>query len=345
MTIVRRNFNNMLIERAALVLICLNFVITVNSDCGCGKTTRDERAKKYERSIDDDESINTDKWKSAKEFDKMSLIPGGKYFVGTNEEVFKSDHEGPEREVEIKQFYLDKFAVSNADFKEFVEATGYKTEAEKFEDSFVFKLLLSEETQQEYEDFRVAAAPWWYKIKGADWKHPEGPESNIEDRMNHPVIHVSWNDAVKYCSWKNKRLPTEVEHEIACRGGKRGKLFPWGNKLMPNDVHLMNIWQGEFPHTNTAEDGYIATSPVDEFRQNDYDLYSIIGNVWEWTSDYWEEKDKTKEDPGTRNRARKGGSYLCHKSYCYRYRCAARSENTEDSSAGNLGFRCAKDFE
>lgn len=182
----------------------------------------------------------------------------------------------------------------------------------------------------------------WYKIKGASWKNPEGPESNIDDRLTHPVIHVSWKDAVNYCQWKNKRLPSEAEYEAACRGGKRGKLFPWGNKLMPKDEHRMNIWQGEFPDDNTAEDGFIGTCPVDQFHPNDFDLYNIVGNVWEWTSDLWDAKDEGKENP---NRTKKGGSFLCHKSYCYRYRCAARSENTEDSSAGNLGFRCAKDFQ
>lgn len=176
-------------------------------DCGCSKTSRN--AQKPEGS-NENEPIDTEKWKSAKEYEKMSLIPGGKYFVGTNEVIFEDDKEGPEREVEVKQFYLDKYSVSNADFKEFVDATGYKTEAEGFGDSFIFKMLLSEEVQEKYVDFRVAAAPWWYKVNGTDWRHPEGTESNIIERMDHPVIHVSWNDAVKYCAWKNKRFESLI---------------------------------------------------------------------------------------------------------------------------------------
>jgi len=323
----------------SFLIILFLFVIffnEVNSDCGCSKTSREDRASKYEREAETDlpESV----FQHSSGFDKMSLIPGGTVTVGTNEPIFEEDNEGPEREVEVTKFYLDKFAVSNSDFKEFITKTGYVTEAEKFGDSFVFKSLLSKEVQDEYVDFRVLKAPWWYKVKGVSWKSPEGPGSTIDDRLNHPVVHVSWNDAKSYCVWKSKRLPTENEWEKACRGGKKRKLFPWGNKLMPNDKHWMNIWQGEFPDNNTAEDGDVATCAVDKFRQNDYDLYNVVGNVWEWTSDLWNEK---AVDSG---RTKKGGSYLCHKSYCYRYRCAARSQNTQDSSAGNLSFRCAKDF-
>lgn len=236
---------------------------------------------------------------------------------------------------------MDKYEVSNSDFEEFVKSTNYVTEAEKFGDSFVFQMFLTEQVKSKLQDSRVAQAPWWYKVKKVDWRHPEGEDSNIADRMDHPVIHVSWNDATAYCKWNDKRLPTEVEYEVACRGGRRDKLFPWGSKMNPKGEHWMNIWQGEFPDTNTAEDGYISTCPVNKFPQNKFDLYNIIGNVWEWTSDLWDETEADKPNP---NRVKKGGSFLCHKSYCYRYRCAARSQNTQDSSAGNLGFRCAKDF-
>jgi sulfatase modifying factor 1 len=161
--------------------------------------------------------------------------------------------------------------------------------------------------------------------------------------MNHPVLHVSYNDASAYCEWRNKRLPTEAEWEVACRGGKKGRLFPWGNKEMPKNEHRMNIWQGDnFPDENLAEDGFVGTCPVDHFRQNDYDLYNIVGNAWEWTSDLWDKSQINSDNP---ERVKKGGSYMCHASYCFRYRCAARSQNTQDSSSGNLSFRCAKDFE
>lgn len=337
----------MFLEKFVVLLIILGILNEVSSDCGCSKTSREERAKKYERVEDAEKVIDGDTepdsiLKHASDYDKMSLIPGGKYFIGTNDVVFESDREGPEREVEIEKYYLDKYEVSNGDFKEFVTKTGYVSEAEIFGDSFVFKILISSETQQEYEDFRVLQAPWWYKVKEVNWKQPEGAGSSVDDRLNHPVVHVSWNDAVAYCEFRNKRLPTEAEWEAACRGGKKRKLFPWGNKLMPNDHHWMNIWQGEFPDKNTAEDGAISTCPVDKFRQNDFDLYNIVGNAWEWTSDLWNESDSTKENP---DRVKKGGSYLCHKSYCYRYRCAARSQNSQDSSAGNLSFRCAKNFD
>lgn len=327
-----------------LFYFILNFVLSnyVKSDCGCDKTSREERAAKYERHYEKTEGDESNLLNLMhKTVENMSLIPGGNYFVGTNDPYFHADKEGPEREVSVKEFYLDKYEVSNSDFEEFVESTNYVTEAEKFGDSFVFQMFLSKEVREEFVDQTVAQAPWWYKMKRVDWRHPEGEDSDIKDRMDHPVIHVSWNDANEYCKWKNKRLPTEVEFEVACRGGRRDKLFPWGSKLNPKGEHWMNIWQGEFPETNTAEDGFVGTCPVTKFPQNKYDLYNIIGNVWEWTADLWDESEKDKTNP---NRVKKGGSYLCHKSYCYRYRCAARSQNTEDSSAGNLGFRCAQDF-
>ena len=327
-----------------ILTFLLGAVNEINSECGCSQTNREERAKKYERTDEANENHFESVLSHAKDFDKMSLIPGGKYFIGTNEQVFETDREGPEREVEIKKFYIDKYEVSNQDFEDFVKDTGYVTEAETFGDSFVFKILISPEVQKEYEDFRVAQAPWWYKVKDVNWKQPEGKGSDIKDRMNHPVVHVSWNDAVAFCKSKTKRLPTEAEWEAACRGGKKRKLFPWGNLLMPNDKHFMNIWQGAFPDTNTNDDGEISTCAVDKYRQNDFDLYNMVGNAWEWTSDLWNDLNVAKE-PENPERTKKGGSYLCHKSYCYRYRCAARSQNSQDSSAGNLSFRCAKDFE
>ncbi|XP_055903692.1 formylglycine-generating enzyme [Eupeodes corollae] len=316
-------------------------------DCGCNSLNRQAPQIKSDNlneghcsSSQNAEDGFCEKSNESTKFHDMSLIPGGEYQIGTNSPHFPADNESPEYDVQITDFYMDKYEVSNRKFMEFVKATKYVTETEKFGDSFVFKTFLTEELRKEYNDFRVASAPWWYKVKGVDWKHPYGPETDTKDILDHPVVHVTWNDAVAYCTWEGKRLPTEPEWEAACRGGKKRKLFPWGSKLMPKGEHWVNIWQGEFPDNNTREDGYAGTCPVTSFRQNIFDMHNIVGNVWEWTSDLWDENDRSQPP----NRVKKGGSYLCHESYCYRYRCAARSQNTEDSSAGNLGFRCAKNL-
>ncbi|CAF4899011.1 unnamed protein product [Pieris macdunnoughi] len=266
---------------------------------------------------------------------QMILIPGGYYQVGTDDIVIEADKEGPKHLVELKSFYLDKYEVSNKDFYAFTKSTEYKTEAETFGDSFVFTLFLNNTFKEKLKDFRVAQAPWWYKVSNTSWYHPFGPDSNNSEIMDHPVIHVSWNDAKAYCIWKGLRLPTEEEWEAACRGGHKDTKYPWGDKLFPNKKHMANIWQGTFPHHNSAKDGYIGTNPVHLFPQNDFGLHNMAGNVWEWTDSVWS-KDTPLE------KVKRGGSYLCHLSYCYRYRCSARSHNTDDSSAGNLGFRCAK---
>uniref|UniRef100_A0A8B9S8W6 Formylglycine-generating enzyme n=1 Tax=Apteryx owenii TaxID=8824 RepID=A0A8B9S8W6_APTOW len=280
--------------------------------------------------------------------ERMVAIPGGVFTMGTDEPEIQQDGEWPARRVHVNSFYMDQYEVSNEDFEIFVNSTGYVTEAEKFGDSFVFEGMLSEEVKAEIHQ-AVAAAPWWLPVKGANWKHPEGPDSNILKRMDHPVLHVSWNDALAFCTWAGKRLPTEAEWEYSCRGGLENRLFPWGNKLQPKGQHYVNIWQGVFPTSNTAEDGYKGTAPVTAFPPNGYGLYNIVGNAWEWTSDWWvvhhsaDEAHNPKGPSSGTDKVKKGGSYMCHKSYCYRYRCAARSQNTPDSSASNLGFRCAAD--
>ncbi|XP_054832210.1 formylglycine-generating enzyme [Eublepharis macularius] len=279
---------------------------------------------------------------------QMALIPAGVFTMGTDEPAIQQDGEWPARRVHVGSFYMDRYEVSNAEFEKFVNATGYLTEAERFGDSFVFEGMLSEQVKTGIQQ-AVAAAPWWMPVKGANWRHPEGPDSDISNRIDHPVLHVSWNDAVAFCTWAGKRLPTEAEWEYSCRGGLENRLFPWGNKLHPRGQHYANIWQGEFPASNTEEDGYKGTAPVTAFPPNGYGLYNMVGNSWEWTSDWWavnhsaDETYNPKGPPTGTDRVKKGGSYMCHKSYCYRYRCAARSQNTPDSSASNLGFRCAAD--
>lgn len=330
-----------------LILLILFYTSPVLMDCGCNKAKRD-KSLNIEKPVEGEEDKNFQRLVDLIHHDssneeiqeEMSLIPAGEYVIGTSTPIFASDREH-ERRIDINKFYLDKYQVSNEAFMKFTGETSYKTEAETFGDSFVFQGFLSAEVQDKYQAFRVAAAPWWYKINGSNWQHPEGPGSDINERLNHPVLHVSYRDAQAYCKWRNKRLPSEAEWEVACRGGKVNKLYPWGNKMMPQGKHWMNIWQGTFPEENKGEDGYVGTCPVDLFRQNDFDLYNMVGNVWEWTTDLWDSRDEGTDNP---NRVRKGGSYLCHESYCYRYRCAARSQNTEDSSSGNFGFRCAKDF-
>ncbi|CAG06727.1 unnamed protein product, partial [Tetraodon nigroviridis] len=275
----------------------------------------------------------------------MVLVPGGAFLMGTDDPGIPADGESPQRLVYVDSFYMDTHEVTNRQFQMFVNATGYVTEAEKFGDSFVFEGILSDKVKKEITQ-AVAAAPWWLPVKGANWKHPEGLGSSITDRLDHPVLHVSWTDARTYCSWLDKRLPTEAEWECACRGGLKDRLYPWGNKLNPKGKHYANLWQGDFPNYNTGEDGFVKTSPVMSFPPNGFGLYDIVGNVWEWTSDWWTvhhsaENQSNPTGPQSGNdKVKKGGSYMCHKSYCYRYRCAARSQNTPDSSASNLGFRC-----
>lgn len=285
----------------------------------------------------------------AEMLERMIALPGGCFLMGTDyAEAFKDDGEGPVREVTIDPFRIDRYPVTNTLFSKFVKATGYKTEAERFGWSFVFWSLVPKDRFNELVEDTVAAAPWWCKVPGARWNRPEGPGSDLANREDHPVVHISWNDAEAFCRWSGQRLPTEAEWEYAARGGLVQKLYPWGDQLRPGGKHLCNIWQGEFPKVDTGEDGYAGTSPVDAFPPNGFGLYSVTGNAWELCADWFDtefHRTATRENPkgpptGT-NRVMKGGSFLCHKSYCNRYRVAARSSNTPDSSTSNMGFRCA----
>ncbi len=281
----------------------------------------------------------------------MVELPGGTFLMGTEDrEGFPADGEGPIRPVTLDPFWIDGYSVRNRDFAAFIAASGYKTEAERFGWSFVFAGDLPDAGSSVPAADSVTGVDWWKRIYGATWNHPEGPASDIASRAEHPVVQVSWNDAAAYARWAGKRLPTEAEWEFAARGGLEQNLYPWGNELTPGGQHRCNIWQGEFPHTNTAADGFASTAPAGAFPANGYGIYGIVGNVWEWCGDWFDQRHHQLATtinplgPSTGvARVMKGGSYLCHKSYCNRYRVAARSSNTPDSATTNIGFRCVRD--
>jgi formylglycine-generating enzyme required for sulfatase activity len=270
----------------------------------------------------------------------MRLISGGAFLMG-------SETDPPVHRVEVAAFYVDITCVTNEQFNQFVNATRYKTDAERFGWGFVFVGHLSRAEQAKHVRWRVLESEWWCRVEGATWRHPEGPGSNIKKRWQHPVVQVSWDDANAYAEWAGKRLPTEAEWEFAARGGLVQKPFPWGDELAPGGKHMMNVWQGVFPTLNTEADGYYGTAPVKSFKPNGYGLYNMTGNVWEWCWD-WFGPDYYRVSPqlnprgpseGER-RVMRGGSYLCHHSYCNRYRTDARYCNTPTARRG--GFRCVK---
>jgi sulfatase modifying factor 1 len=273
---------------------------------------------------------------------------GGTFWMGSNDIRFPDDGEGPVRHVTVSEFAIACHAVSNLQFGDFVRATGYTTDAERYGWSFVFEGFLPEDVKLKVGS-RAADTPWWLPVPHTYWAQPEGPLSTILGRTDHPVVHVSWNDAQAYCRWSGTRLPTEAEWEIAARGGLDQAAYPWGDELTPAGEHRCNIWQGRFPDRNTAEDGYAGTAPVHAFKPNGYGLHNMAGNVWEWCEDYFSHQyhrfaaveNPLQSEPAP-NRSLRGGSFLCHESYCNRYRVAARSSNTSDSSASNIGFRVVR---
>lgn len=277
----------------------------------------------------------------------MIKLDGGRFLMGTESpEAFPADGEGPVREVTVDGIWMDSRPVSNEQFREFARATGYKTESERYGWSFVFHSHIAPELVED----RAGGVTWWCKVSEAHWAKPEGPDSSVDSRLHFPATHISWNDAAAYAKWAGKRLPTEAEWEYASRGGLEQKTYPWGDELTPGGVHLCNVWQGEFPHVDTGEDGWTAVAPADAFPANGYGLYGITGNAWEWCSDWFHPAwhvTATRVNPAGpptgKTRVMKGGSYLCHRSYCNRYRVAARTSNTPDSATTNISFRCVRD--
>ncbi|MBB6402819.1 formylglycine-generating enzyme family protein [Arthrobacter sp. AZCC_0090] len=273
------------------------------------------------------------------------LIPGGAFAMGDAfGEGYPADGEGPVHDVHLDAFRIDATAVTNRMFATFAQDTGYRTEAEEYGTSAVFHLLVK---APESEILGAAAgAPWWLNVRGADWAHPAGPDSHWSTTPEHPVVHVSHHDALAYCAWAGRRLPTEAEWEYSARGGLAGKRYAWGDDLTPEGEHRCNIWQGTFPTLNTEEDGHLGAAAVKSFPPNGYGLYEVAGNVWEWCADWFLPKyyrnSRAHNPQGPTigaGRVMRGGSYLCHDSYCNRYRVAARTSNTPDSSSGNCGFR------
>ncbi|WUD63508.1 formylglycine-generating enzyme family protein (plasmid) [Nocardia sp. NBC_00511] len=268
-----------------------------------------------------------------------ALIPlsGGEFRMGSEDtDSYPADGEGPVRPVRVAQFAIAAHTVTTAQFAQFVTATGYLTDAERYGWSFVFAGLLPASLRRGAH--RPEATPWWCAVDGATWHAPEGPGSDIDERGDHPVVHVSWHDAQAYCGWAGVRLPTEAEWEYAARGGLDQARYPWGEEPESRNGYRANIFRGSFPVRNTAADGYAGTAPVDAFAPNAFGLYNTVGNVWEWCADRW--STPTHEPDETR--VLRGGSYLCHDSYCNRYRVAARIHNSPESSSGNTGFRVAR---
>ena len=274
------------------------------------------------------------------------VLDGGEFAMGDGTgDGNAGDGETPVHRVRLAPYSIDASSVTNADFERFVEATGYRTEAEIFGFSAVFHLALAAEPDEVMGP--AAGTPWWAGVRGADWRHPGGSRSDLDGLDDHPVVHVSWNDAVAYCRWAGRRLPTEAEWEFASRGGLEGARYPWGDDLRGDDGGWRcNIWQGQFPGVNTEDDGYLTTAPVRSFEPNGFGLWQTVGNVWEWCADWFGPRyykfspDADPQGPSLgAARVMRGGSYLCHDSYCNRYRNSARSSNTPESSMGNTGFR------
>lgn len=312
----------------------------------------------------------------------MVYIPGGKFTMGSSEEYAEKD-EGPEVLVKVDSFFMDETEVTNAQFKAFVDETGYITVSERPVDWNQIKNDLPEGTPKPHDSLLqpgslVFSPPphavnlndysqWWLWVNGADWKHPQGPNSNIEGKDNHPVVHIAYEDAEAYAKWAGKRLPTEAEWEFASRGSDNRNQFVWGKELTPQGTYLANFFQGDFPHKNTQKDGFETSAPVKSYTENIFGLYDMIGNVWEWTSDWYRPDTKkmylangtklcynptgpdSSYDPNdpysTQKRVIKGGSFLCSEQYCSNYRSTSRMATSTDSGQNHLGFRCVKDIE
>jgi formylglycine-generating enzyme len=306
----------------------------------------------------------------------MVLVQSGTFDMGADNNQASPD-EYPKHTVIVNSFYMDATEVTNAQFEKFITATGYKTTAERNPDWEELKKTVPPGTPKPADSLLQAASlvfkqstrpvpltdytQWWSWVSGADWKHPQGPASNITGKENYPVVHVSWDDAMAYCKWAGKRLPTEAEWEFAARGGLKNNIYPWGNEHVNTGKPKANSWEGKFPYLNEKKDGFITAAPVKTYLPNGYGLYDMAGNVWEWCSDlYNQDYYKTLEGKTTLNptgaaksfdadepyaikRTLRGGSFLCNDSYCSGYRVARRMKSSPDTGLEHTGFRCVKD--
>jgi formylglycine-generating enzyme required for sulfatase activity len=300
-------------------------------------------------------------------FENMAWIAGGTFLMGSNDHY---PEEAPAHTVTVDPFWMDRFAVTNAQFSRFVESTGYVTLAEQAPDAKDYpgakpELLVPASVVFRKPAHRVDLGNpynWWTYIPGANWRHPQGPETSLKGLAKHPVVHVAYEDVEAYAKWAGKELPTEAEWEFAARGGLEGAEYVWGREFMPGGEVMANTWQGDFPHENRLEDGYEWTAPVGSFPSNGFGLYEMTGNVWEWTTDWYQEHgaiphsccgqvnprggsreksyDPQMADIPIPRKVMKGGSFLCAPNYCRRYRPAARMAQPIDTSTCHLGFRC-----
>ncbi len=298
----------------------------------------------------------------------MAFVPGGAFWMGCANCPDMPDAL-PEHPVEVGAFWMDATPVTNRNFAAFVRATGYVTVAERPLKPEEFPGVPQEDLKPGCVVFTPPGhdvplhdhTAWWRYVKGASWKHPEGPKSDLQGRDEHPVVHVAYEDAEAYAKWAGKRLPTEAEFEFAARGGKDRQPFSWGDELRPGGKWAANVWQGRFPAENTAEDGFTATSPVKAFAPNGFGLYDMGGNVWQWTSDWYRpdtysgraaqgvtrnprgpEDSYDPQEPGAKKRVQRGGSFLCSDRYCQRYYVGSRGKGEISSGTSNLGFRCVR---
>ena len=305
----------------------------------------------------------------------MVQIPAGTFMMGGDNSQASED-EYPKHKVQVDAFLIDATEVTNAQFKKFINATGYTTTAEKKPSWEELKKTVPVGTPKPPDSVLIAASlvfkqtsqevdlndysQWWAWVKGADWKHPQGSQSSIVGKENYPVVQVSWFDAVAYCKWAGKRLPTEAEWEWAARGGLTNNIYPWGNEGVNTGVPKANTWEGKFPYLNEQKDGFLKVAPTKSFKPNGYGLYDMAGNVWEWCSDWFNadyyksianvtsvnpqgsSKSYDPQEPYAQKRSLRGGSFLCNDAYCSGYRNARRMKSSPDTGLEHTGFRCVK---